>query len=67
MFHLTLTGLCAGQPYCNTDKAKGLEAGDTFGHMPYSTKGIAFTLNRPDLCPDCRNEWNNAGDAPKGV
>lgn len=58
MHHLTHTGAYAGTPYCNINRSKTEEKGDTFSHMPYSN--IDKFLTRPDICPECKKECDNA-------
>lgn len=59
MIHLTLTGLHAGTPFCGCDKTARREAGDTFAHVPYTRPDVF--LARPDICPDCKAEWDATG------
>lgn len=51
-FHLTLTGLYAGQTYCGIPR--GLP-GARYGHLPYDD--VEGFLEREDLCPNCRKVY----------
>jgi len=61
MIHATLTGVDAGRPLCDVDRATAREQGDTFQHVPYSHIDQFFA--RPEVCHKCRSEWDAAGDA----
>lgn len=60
--HLTLTGVYAGRPFCDCDKAARAAAGDTFSHVPYSNRDVFFA--HVNLCPDCKAEWDAAAPEP---
>lgn len=65
MIHLTHTGPAAGIPFCGCNKVERREAGDTFAHVPYT--GWTQFLARPDICPRCKQAWDEAGDDPNPV
>lgn len=55
MFHFTLTGSSAGRPFCDVDKERAREDGDSFQHVAYSKTGETRQLNAPNLCPTCKS------------
>lgn len=57
MIHITLTGYHAGTPICGIERSTAPET-DTFQHAPYS--GLDAFLDNPDLCPNCKAEWEAA-------
>ena len=60
VFHLTLTGYHAGQPYCGSDRA---ELGACFYHGTYAPEAV-FTDSR--LCPECLKIWNECEPESEG-
>lgn len=58
--HLTMTGPYAGEPFCGLTRSQVVEARDTFAHVPYSN--AAEFLARPDICPNCKAEWDAAAE-----
>lgn len=59
MMHLTMTGPCAGTPFCGVSRLQATFLGDEFMHIPYS--GTAW-MDREDLCPICLRMYCEAGD-----
>lgn len=58
LVHLTLTGPAAGTPFCGVDKQTARAKGEQFSHVPYSH--VKEFLARPEICPACKAEWDNA-------
>lgn len=59
MIHFTHTGFFAGVPYCGIPRNET----DKFVHPPYNAMGRYNLLNSPDMCPKCKEIYNDAGDA----
>lgn len=56
MIHITFTGRYAGTPYCGSERNET----DQYMHMPYNAEFLRKTLANPELCPACKEVYDDA-------
>jgi hypothetical protein len=65
MIHLTLTGVYAGQPFCNCNKEDEINKGNKFYHYGYIGLTDNQILVNPDICNNCKKLLKDVMELPE--